>query len=178
MQKIGKILDQLLQLIYRLFANVSAIIMLFITLLITAEILNRLIFNQSFQFIMQFSGYSLFIVTFLGAAYVLRDDSHITIDFVVERLPEKVRKINKIIMYIIGCGLCIFLLLQTWNYTADAWAKGMSTDYPIRVPLAYLLVLMPIGWLFMAIEFLVQVGRLIKDFGKKQYSDEEIDAYS
>ncbi|HED24000.1 MAG TPA: TRAP transporter small permease [Firmicutes bacterium] len=162
MQNIVKFFGNLLDLYYRFAATICAIIIAFVTLMITGEILNRLIFNQSFQFVMQFSGYSLFVVTFLGAGWVLRQDSHISIDFLVERFSERPRLIIKIIMYILGCGLSIFLLYLGWKYTGEAWVQGKSTDYPTLFPLAYLLVLIPIGWFFMAVEFIIQIVGLFK----------------
>jgi TRAP-type C4-dicarboxylate transport system permease small subunit len=152
---------------YRLTSTICAAIVVFAMLMITAEIILRVTMNKSIQPVMQFSGYSLFVITMLGAAWVLREKSHISVTFLVDKFSKRVRTILNVILKLLGSVTCIFLMYVTGNYIInEVWATRMLTDYPIRFPLAYLMIIMPVGWLFLAIEFLIQLGPEISNVRK------------
>jgi len=113
---------------------------------------------------MQFSGYSLFIVTFFGVAWVQRQKGHITVDFVYKNTSEQIKALNDIFVSLFSLTICIFLLYLTTTYTHNVWEQGLVTNYPIRFPRVFILIIMPIGWLFFGIEHLVQTFGNIKRF--------------
>ncbi len=167
MAKVSEIFNRLIGYWYKLTSAICSMIIVFAMLLITTEVVARYFFNYSIQFVMQFSGYSLFLVTFLGAAWVLSLKAHISVTFMTDKFSDRTRAINSVIMKLLGFAFCCFLLYATGDYVINnVWAEGMSTDYPIRFPLVYLMIFMPIGWLFMVIEFLIQAWKEIKDLFK------------
>jgi len=165
--------DRILGAYFKLAACVSVFIIVIATLFITAEIIARLFFNTSFQIVMQFSGYSLFIITFLSAGWVLREKSHIIIDFLVVKLKNSARQQLDAAVIIVCAITCIFLFIESAQYVIAAWERGLTTPYPFRLSTAYLLVVMPIGWLSMALEFILQAFKKFKngDFKKKEFGE-------
>ena len=143
MQKGANPLFSFLDWYYRITAGLAAIVLIIITGIITAEILFRLILNESIQFVMQFSGYSLYIVTFLSAAWVLREGSHIVIDFVTAKFSERTRPIVSIAIHVLAVLLCAFLFWQAADYIRGL-AQGHGHALPDRVSLVYLYFLMPL----------------------------------
>ncbi len=175
MAKVTEIFNRLISFWYKLTSAICSMIIVFAMLLITTEVVARYFFNYSIQFVMQFSGYSLFLVTFLGAAWVLSQKAHISVTFMTDKFGERVRAVNSAIMKLLGFGFCCFLLYATGDYVINnVWAEGMSTDYPIRFPLVYLMIFMPIGWLFMVIEFLIQTWTEFKGLFKGSNSGTNI----
>ena len=93
---------------------------------------------------MQFSGYSLYIVTFLSAAWVLREGSHVVIDFVTAKFGERTRHIVSIPIHT-GCPVVCFPFLASRRLYIQVWRKGMATP-TIVFSLVYLYFLMPLGF--------------------------------
>lgn len=172
MNKILLVFGKFIEFWYRLTSITCSVIIVFVMLLITAEIILRVTMNKSIQFVMQFSGYSLFVITMLGAAWVLREKSHISVTFLVERFSRRLRIILSIILKTLGLFTCVFLIYVTGSYIIkEVWSTRMLTDYPIQFPLAYLMIIMPAGWLFLAVEFLIQLGSEIKSIKERGASN-------
>ena len=102
-------------------------------------------------------------LVFLSAAWVLRENSHIVIDFVIVRFSERARHNVSIVMHVLAVLLCAFLFWQAADYTYEVWRKGMATPYPIVFPLVYLYFLMPLGFFFLTVEFLVQTWEKVSN---------------
>lgn len=174
MQKALNILKRGLDFYYRIASTICIIVIIVIALMVTSEILARLLLNKSIQFVMQFSGYSLLLITCLGAAWVQRQESHITVDFVINKFSNRARTIRGIILHIYGFVLCGFLFYLTGSYFLSAWSTGVVTDYPIIFPRAYIIVFLPIGWFFLCLEFLIQSVDKIKNFRNSDHSNRNV----
>ncbi|NLY39961.1 MAG: TRAP transporter small permease [Firmicutes bacterium] len=105
-------------------------------------------------------------LVFLGAPWVLRENSHIVIDFVIVRFSERARHNVSIVMHVLAVLLCAFLFWQAADYTYEVWRKGMATPYPIVFPLVYMYILMPLGFIFLTIEFIIQTWELVSKKGR------------
>ncbi|NLM52050.1 MAG: TRAP transporter small permease [Firmicutes bacterium] len=174
MSKLGKIVRSLVDNWYRLAITISCLIVTLAMLIIVAEVTARKFFNYSIQFVMQFSGYTLFAVTFFAAAWVLREKSHLSVTFVIDNFKQRTRAIHDLILKIIGFLISVFLLYITAHYLVNSViATGMSTEYPIRFPLAYIFVWMPVGWLFMVIEYLLQIWQDLKSLIKPKQTQND-----
>jgi TRAP-type C4-dicarboxylate transport system permease small subunit len=66
-------------------------------------------------------------------------------------------------MHVLAVLLCAFLFWQAADYTYEVWRKGMATPYPIVFPLVYLYFLMPLGFFFLTVEFLVQTWEKVSN---------------
>lgn len=149
--------SRVLGLYYLLTAYVSAAIMAGIMLLITAEVCARLFFNYSIPIVLDVGGYSLFIVTFLAAAWVLREGGHVVVDMLVGGIKGRPRLVIDNAVLIIGAGLSAFLAYQSGIYTATCWVRGDVIGYPLMIPRGPLLMVLPVGWSFLALEFLMKI---------------------
>ncbi|MGB1360959.1 MAG: TRAP transporter small permease [Alphaproteobacteria bacterium] len=91
---------------------------LFVTIfcIFCINVISRYLFNESYGWIIEFSMILWVWVVFFTCAFTLRDDEHIAIHFVLERLSEKGQKICHTI-----AAICLFLfssymVLPTWDY--------------------------------------------------------------
>ena len=55
------------------------------------------------------SEYMLYAITFLGAPWVLREEGHIAIELIVERLPAGARRVVRRIADLLGASVCVLL---------------------------------------------------------------------
>jgi C4-dicarboxylate transporter, DctQ subunit len=167
MSEIVRAGGRILNFYYRLTAYIGATMFTGVMLLITAEVCARLFFNYSIPIVLDLSGYSLFIVTFLTAAWVLREGGHVTVDLVVVRLKGRMRRFVDTLALLIAAALSAFLAYQAGIHTATAWARGDIIGYPLMIPRGPLLIVMPVGWFFLTLQFLIQAWGKIRDLERK-----------
>jgi C4-dicarboxylate transporter, DctQ subunit len=55
--------------------------------------------------------YALYVITFFGAPWVLRENGHIAIEIFVERLPRGARRAIRRLTHAIGAAVCALLLI-------------------------------------------------------------------
>lgn len=138
--------------------------------MITAEVIMRLFFNRSIEVVVQLGGFSLFIVTLLAAAWVLRERSHIVVDFAVGNLKEHRRQAVNVVMWLFATVLSAFLFYLSVLYVGSIWARGEVTSYPLMLPKTPLVMVMVVGWAFLTVEFAIQAWEQIRAFrNKDQY---------
>ncbi|WP_096199452.1 TRAP transporter small permease [Bacillus sp. FJAT-45350] len=94
---------------------VAQLILLAMMLMITFDVLGRWLFNLPVRGTYDFTQSGLSMVIFLGLAYTHLLKEHITIDFLVEKFPEKVQHImNSAINFFIA-GVMSLVTVQLWN---------------------------------------------------------------
>ncbi|HHX74526.1 MAG TPA: TRAP transporter small permease [Firmicutes bacterium] len=167
MSKIAGVIRSIANYWNRFAVTFSCILIALAMLIVTAEVIARKFFSYSIRFVMQFGGYTLFISAFICAAWVLQEKSHLRVTFVIDYLKNRPRAIHELILKILGCVLCIILLYITSYYLIDnIIATGITTEYPLRFPLAIIYTWMPLGWLFMILEYVLQIREDIKSLKK------------
>lgn len=101
-------------------------------------------------------------IVFFGLAYAQRQDAHITIGVVYNRLPRKARR------YVEGLTLGISFILfatLTWYTATSAWLNFILGDTvlgAIQVVTAPARVGVPVGLGLLALRLLVQIVRLVR----------------
>jgi TRAP-type C4-dicarboxylate transport system permease small subunit len=171
MSEILKIGGRILDFYYRLTAYIGAAIFAGVMLLITAEVAARLFFNYSIPIVLDLGGYSLFIVTFLTSAWVLKEGGHVTVDLAVTKLKGRARRFVDTISLLIAAGLSAFLTYQAGLHTATAWARGDIIGYPLMVPRGPLLMVLPVGWFFLTVQFLIHAWVKSRPVERKDISE-------
>ncbi len=91
-------------------------------------------------------------VFMLGAAYTLQQDEHVRVDIFYRKMSVTRRAwVNGLGVLLFIVPLCVFLLLESWDYVSAAWAiREVSRDsgglpYPAIPLLKSMLLLMPIA---------------------------------
>ncbi|MDN5843069.1 MAG: TRAP transporter small permease [Alcaligenaceae bacterium] len=94
-------------------------------------------------------------VTAISAAAILRSHQHISITFFAEKLPAGVQAFIRLAEGLLGC---LFSLLIAWHgffmaYNAYLYDETVSSSF--GTPLVYPYAIIPIGFLLLAIQFLL-----------------------
>lgn len=109
---------------------------------------------EVFEFLMAWS-------IFLGFGMALRDDHHITVDLLYDRLSYRVKRVLSVASNVIGLGYSVFMTVTGVQITVLAYQQGIiTTDAGIPVWLTYLV--MPIGMALLALHFFLKGYRAIK----------------
>ena len=118
------------------------------------EIVMRYFFNRPTTWVIDFSEYALLYITFLGAAWVLSKEGHVKIDLLLNALSPRNQQVLNTITSLLGAGACaVFLWLSLW-VSWEAFEAGHIFWRATIIPKWPILIVMPIGSLFLTIQFL------------------------
>ncbi len=97
--------------------------------------------------------YSLIMLTFFSAGWLLKNGGHTRIDIVLDLIKTPRTRANvEGILYVITSALCLFLLILSAAVTWDAYASGTLQVKVYTFPKWMLCAIIPIGFLFLFVE--------------------------
>ena len=101
------------------FAVLAAILLAFTTISVCAGIFSRYFLSYPLAWVTEVNEYIIIYITFLVAAWVLRQERHVTMDIAISRLDGKVRsKINLATSIVCALACLVFAgygLKVTWD---------------------------------------------------------------
>lgn len=96
---------------------------------------------------------------FIGFSTALRDDRHVAIDLLYDRVSPKMKKIFDLIVVIVGIAFSIFFIITGADMTLTTFQQGIRT-IDVGMPLWIYYLIMPIAGLLLLIRF-IEKGILI-----------------
>lgn len=98
---------------------------------------------------------------FVGFATALRDDKHVTIDILYDRMGPKMKRFSDIVTLIIGIAFSVFFILTGTDMVLTAYEQGLkSIDVGFPIWINYLI--MPISGVLLFIHFIAKIYYSIK----------------
>ncbi len=140
MNKLVEIFDHLSD----LMADVSAVILGLMTLLILIEIFIWNVFEKTTLISNEYSGYGLAAIIFLGAGYCLKEKGHIRITIVLRFLPGQVERIITFIATVITTMFMGYLWWYLFKMVQASIkyksTSGTLTHTPLWIPQTIMLI--------------------------------------
>ena len=121
--------------------------------MIVVDVLMRITGLEPFIFILTTVEYILLWFTMLAAPWLVRIKGHVFIDAVTQFLPDIVKKIIAKIVYAICTVAASIYCVHAAGLVINAWTGDMVDVRSVDMPLWTLYAPMPIGLLFVALEF-------------------------
>lgn len=102
---------------------------------------------------------------FIGFGMALKDNQHIAVDLLYDKLPSKAKKIVDIIATTLGLGFSIFLTVMGIEMVSVAHSQGgITIDVGIPVWITY--IAMPLGMGLLAFYFLLKLINIFRNWNK------------
>lgn len=133
-----KALDTFCGLIDRIASAVTAVLMIFLTLLIGFNVISRFVLNSPIAWQYEATLVCLSWVVFVGMSITFRNDEHMRLTFVSNALPEKLQPIWIVIMDM----LVLVFLVYGGICSISVVGNAMSTTYQ-TIPVSRGLFYMP-----------------------------------
>ena len=141
----------------------SVILMSFMLLLTSANVVGRYVFSKSIFFSEEMARFLFVWVVFLGAAIIIKDKGHVAINFFAERLKGK--KSGRLLEIFIGiCGF-IFITIVFFGGVTLSKTMNIYKSPAMQIPMGYVYYVIPIGAGIMMVHHLINFLSL---FVKKQ----------
>lgn len=99
-------------------------------------------------------------VTFLGAGLVLRFGGHVAIDNLHQAVSTRSARWLRTL---VAVGIGIFCLVMTYFSVLYVWATRFQTTAATDIPISFIYVAMPVGFLLMFVHLLFIVRGYIAD---------------
>ncbi len=155
--------------------SIAAIFVLLMAILVTYEVLMRYIFNAPSTWAPEISTYVLLFIAFLGGAYTLQVDSHISCDVFVYRLKPRIRRLFFLASAPFGLVYCLILGWQVWNLFFRTYTGNEVSLSVLAIPMKYPTLIMPIGVLLLVITYLFKIRQVLLKPPEQLSNQSEVD---
>ena len=143
--------------ILNLMCFLAKLIIAFVMFSVSFDVICRYIFNSPMIWVIPISESSLVYVTFLGAAWLLREKGHVT----METFTEKLGKGGQVLFGMFGSILGIIVsAIFTWYgalTTYDHFRRGIYESTVMEMPVAPVLAIIPVGCFLLLVQFIREI---------------------
>jgi len=131
---------------------ITAFLILLQASLVTYSVISRYLFTKPIGWIIEITEYILLWSTFLGAAWVLKEDGHVKIDLVVRHLPFRIKWSVELLMYALGFILFLGIAWYTSLEVFDIYSRSIWSVKMLKIPKYLLLMIIPLGCFLLSIQ--------------------------
>ena len=142
-------------------AIASGLIIL-LSVFIGAQVFARYFLGVHIQGLFDLCSYSLIVFTFLSAAYTLRQRRHISVDILVDVLPEKAKPGFGISISILSLIFISALGYSSWIWASRSFASSVTTISEIPIPKGILISSIVLGAFLLFLETVRIIGEKIR----------------
>ena len=135
-------------------AFLAAILLIFITLSVTAGVVMRYLLERPIIWVVEISQYSLLFIAFLGAAWVLKRERHVKMDLLIEHLGPRNKNILNIITSTLAAITCLVVTWYSLLSTVTYFQLDYFTPTILEVRQWILLAIIPVGSFLLFIQFI------------------------
>lgn len=159
--KIVRLFDSVLD----LGAALAGALLVAVMLLTSIKVFFRYGLREGLIGVDQISGTLLVYIAFLGAAWVLRREEHVTIDILLSRLGPKPRRWLMCANSVIGALICLVVAVYGAMESATSWQRGILIPAEIEIPRVINLGVIPLGAFLLCVQFMRRARRALGGTG-------------
>lgn len=160
MKKLLSIFDRALD----VMAFLAAVILIFIMVSVCLNVILRYFFNEPLIWVNQITECFLLYITFLGSAWLLRNEGHVKVDILLNHLSSKALAFLGIISSVIGIIVSVILTFFGFSLTWYFYHKGLYTPTILELPLSLIIIIIPIGSFMLIVQFIRRFCNFIAGF--------------
>lgn len=135
-----------------------------LAILLIGNVLSRVIFNYSWQFVEEIAQAIVVFVTFLGLGYCVRKARHIRMTAIYDLLGDRVRKVFIIVISAVTGATMLVLAYWSALYAINTYQMG-NVSSSLRIPMYLIYMWVPIGFFMAAIEYALTIYKNLKAEG-------------
>ena len=149
-QKAGILFDRIIN----LMAVLGGILMMLTLFLVCGDIGTKLTIGRSLPWVAEIVEYCLLWLTFLGTSWVLKQNSHIRMDMVVDKLNPRHQSVLNAVTSFLGAMVCLIIAWYSARVTWQHFQTGYKLLTFMTVPSALINFIIPIGFILLTIQFI------------------------
>jgi len=134
-------------------AVAAGVLMILTLFLVCGDIGTKLAIGRSLPWVAEIVEYSLLWLTFLGTGWVLKQNAHIKMDMVLDRLPPKYAGFVNLLTSILGTVVCLVMTVYSARVTCQHFQSGYRLLTFMTVPAALVNFIIPVGFALLTVQF-------------------------
>jgi len=139
-------------------------ILVFIMLSVGLEVIARTFFDRPQMWVTEITECMLLYITFLASAWLLREEGHVKVDIILSRLSARTNAFLGIISSILGVFVSVVLTIYGFQVVWYSFQKHLYTPTAMEIPIAAIIIIIPIGSLMLSLQFMRRTGKFIGGF--------------
>ena len=160
MKKPLDIFDHILNIV----AFLAGTILIFIMVSVCLDVILRYFFNRPLIWVTQVTECLLLYITFLGSAWLLREEGHVKVDMLINHLGPKTVALLGIISSTIGIAVSVVLTVFGSSLSWYYFRTGLYTPTILQIPIFAIIVIIPVGSLMLLLQFIRRTFKFIAGF--------------
>lgn len=141
---------------------VASVMMAGLVIIVCLDLVLRYFFNSPLLWGTEVTEILILDITFLGMAWVFREDGHVVIDIVTNRAFGRKKKILNGINYFFVGIVSVVLIYYGFSTTYDHYIRRVYNPSIIETPISLIIVVIPLGSIPLFLEVLVKSWKLSK----------------
>ena len=162
MKKMFSILDKLME--WVAFVSIAGF-----TFLVFLQVVCRYVLNSPLHWQEEICVYLLYLVVLSGAIQAVKNGSHISVDFISQKISPQKQQLLKMITYSLVFVCCLFL---TYSGALYCTSVGNRRSSELRIMMKYIYTLLPVAGMLMSIYSLREAVRAGRRFFHRGGDDE------
>lgn len=167
MNKIGQFLDRLISRLSYGGAVMGVFGIIIMAVLITVSVVLRYFFRVGLPFTVEYSGYILVMVIFMGLAYTTLREAHVSVDFVIKRLSKKRRSILEITTTFLAMVMVVVFFWYDIDLFIKSKESGVTSLTKMLTPIWIPQIFLVLGMAIFCVATLTVVIRKVIDFRRR-----------
>ena len=146
-------ISRIIFVIDRILVIITIFLFIFLLGLMTTQIILRYIFHTPIRGVIIYSNLIFTWLAYLGCAFVARDNSHLRVEYFIEKFPNKIIVIlNTIYKF---CPLIVLVLVSKPMYKFYEFQKGITVA-GVGFPVLYFTYAFVVGFVLIVIYTLIK----------------------
>lgn len=141
---------------------IAGLMLLGMMFLGACDVIGRYLFNSPITGALEISTILMGGMVFLAWSYTQANRAHVTVDIFFVLYPPRVRAILNFVMMFLSLILFTFIVWQSTAIALSDWQGGKLVRL-ILIPVAPFKLMVSLGGLFICLEFIIQMIRLIPE---------------
>ena len=127
----------------------------FLMITVTYSVVLRYFFDSSVTGLFESWEYSVLYITFLGAAWLLREEGHVSMDLLLTRLKDYARSVINAVTSMVGAIACMTLAWYSTQQFIMIFEQGLRlVRGELYAPKWIIFIIIPLGSYLLSIQFL------------------------
>jgi TRAP-type C4-dicarboxylate transport system permease small subunit len=149
-------------LINKVFVFVASLMMSGLVIIVCSDIFLRYFLRSPLVWSTEVTEILLLDITFLGTAWVFKENGHVVIDVFTAKAEEKTKKVLNFISYILIAIVCWVLIYYGFSTTYEHYVGGVYNPTAIETPISLIIVVIPLGSIPLFLEVFLKGRKLFK----------------
>jgi len=129
--------------------------LLLMFVIVTVAVIARYVFSSPIFWAGEFSRYLMFYMVMLGSGLAIRDDKHPSLTFIIERFPQRLKRVWTYVVYFSVLFVSVIILWQ--GFIMMSKSTFLRTP-ALRIPFSWVYAGLPIGGALISLEAVLKVA--------------------